>query len=186
MEDYIDGLLAKMHYLKKISQMVISTDPVGEGPSSIEKYNVNVLWPLKVEDAQIVQQTTKNHYQHSMRRKEGRRLGIPSITAVHAVHGLNAIPKATIFPHNIGLGCANDPDLMRRIGRVTALELRAVGFAWILAPVTAVPLSTGADIRSKAHAKSLHITDGSGVHRRSARGRGNRHWCGSYVQAFPG
>jgi len=138
MEDYIDGLLAKMHYLKKISQMVISTDPVGEGPSSIEKYNVNVLWPLKVEDAQIVQQTTKNHYQHSMRRKEGRRLGIPSITAVHAVHGLNAIPKATIFPHNIGLGCANDPDLMRRIGRVTALELRAVGFAWILAPVTAV------------------------------------------------
>ncbi|CEM40016.1 unnamed protein product [Vitrella brassicaformis CCMP3155] len=115
MEDYIDGLLAKMHYLKKISQMVISTDPVGEGPSSIEKYNVNVLWPLKVEDAQIVQQTTKNHYQHSMRRKEGRRLGIPSITAVHAVHGLNAIPKATIFPHNIGLGCANDPDLMRRI-----------------------------------------------------------------------
>mmetsp|Transcript_50447 Transcript_50447/g.126411 ORF Transcript_50447/g.126411 Transcript_50447/m.126411 type:complete len:147 (+) Transcript_50447:692-1132(+) len=94
--------------------------------------------------------------------------------------------EATMFPHNIGLGCANDPDLMRRIGRVTALELRAVGFAWILAPVTAVPLSTGADIRSKAHAKSLHITDGSGVHRRSARGRGNRHWCGSYVQAFPG
>ncbi|CEM36980.1 unnamed protein product [Vitrella brassicaformis CCMP3155] len=46
--------------------------------------------------------------------------------------------EATMFPHNIGLGCASDPDLMRRIGRVTALELRAVGFTWNLAPITAV------------------------------------------------
>ena len=25
-----------------------------------------------------------------------------------------------MFPHNMGLGAANDPDLMRRIGEITA------------------------------------------------------------------
>ena len=34
---------------------------------------------------------------------------------------------ATIFPHNIGLGAANDPDLTYRIGRATAKAVRATG-----------------------------------------------------------
>ncbi len=45
------------------------------------------------------------------------RLGIPMLYGVDAVHGHNNLNGATIFPHNIGLGAANDPDLMEQIGR---------------------------------------------------------------------
>lgn len=32
------------------------------------------------------------------------RLGIPMIYGIDAVHGQNNVYKATIFPHNVGLG----------------------------------------------------------------------------------
>jgi len=41
--------------------------------------------------------------------------GIPALWGADAVHGHNNIPGATIFPHNIGLGAARDPQLIRRI-----------------------------------------------------------------------
>lgn len=67
------------------------------------------------------------------------RLEIPLIYGVDAVHGHNNVVGAVIFPHNIGLGAANDPALMERIGRVTALEMIATGIYWNYAPVLAVP-----------------------------------------------
>lgn len=33
------------------------------------------------------------------------RLGIPMIYGIDAVHGHGNVYKATIFPHNVGLGC---------------------------------------------------------------------------------
>ena len=68
------------------------------------------------------------------------RLAIPLIYGVDAVHGLGGLKGATLFPQNIGLGAANDPDLMRRIGRATAEETAATGVRWNFAPVgVAVP-----------------------------------------------
>jgi beta-glucosidase len=65
--------------------------------------------------------------------------GIPAIWGTDAVHGHNKAIGATLFPHNIGLGAANDPDLMREIGRVTAREVRVTGHDWTFAPTLAVP-----------------------------------------------
>lgn len=65
-------------------------------------------------------------------------LRIPLIYGVDAVHGHNNLKGATIFPHNIGLGAANDPELVERIGRATAEEMRATGIPWNFAPVLAV------------------------------------------------
>lgn len=65
------------------------------------------------------------------------RLGIPMIYGVDAVHGHNNLYGATIFPHNIGLGAANDPALMEQIGRATAEEMAATGIRWNFAPVVA-------------------------------------------------
>jgi beta-glucosidase len=65
-------------------------------------------------------------------------LHIPLIYGVDAVHGHNNLKGATIFPHNIGLGAANDPDLVERIARATAEEMRATGIPWNFAPVLAV------------------------------------------------
>ena len=67
------------------------------------------------------------------------RLGIPMIYGVDAVHGHNNLKGAVIFPQEIGLGAANDPDLMTRIGQVTAQEMIATGIYWDYAPVIAVP-----------------------------------------------
>ncbi len=66
------------------------------------------------------------------------RLSIPMIYGLDAVHGHNNVRGATIFPHNIGLGAANDPVLMERIGRAVAEELKATGVYWNFAPCVAV------------------------------------------------
>jgi beta-glucosidase len=66
------------------------------------------------------------------------RLGIPLLYGTDAVHGHNNLYGATIFPHNIGLGAANDPELMRQIGEATAVEIRATGPRWTFAPCLAV------------------------------------------------
>ncbi|KAG8041425.1 hypothetical protein GUJ93_ZPchr1010g33733 [Zizania palustris] len=66
------------------------------------------------------------------------RLAIPIIYGIDAVHGHNNVYKATIFPHNIGLGATRDPDLVKRIGEATALEVRATGIPYVFAPCVAV------------------------------------------------
>jgi beta-glucosidase len=65
------------------------------------------------------------------------RLGIPLLYGIDAVHGHNNVKGAVIFPHNIGLGASRDADLVRRIGRATAIEVAATGIDWTFAPVLA-------------------------------------------------
>jgi beta-glucosidase len=67
------------------------------------------------------------------------RLGIPLIYGVDAVHGHANVKEATVFPQNIGLGATRDPELMERVGRVTAEEMVATGIYWNFGPVVAVP-----------------------------------------------
>ncbi|KAK2975355.1 hypothetical protein RJ640_009709 [Escallonia rubra] len=90
------------------------------------------------------------------------RLGIPMIYGIDAIHGHNNVYKATIFPHNVGLGVTRqvylpttnyeqdhkpieihdctreDPKLVKRIGAATALEVRATGIPYTFAPCIAV------------------------------------------------
>jgi beta-glucosidase len=63
---------------------------------------------------------------------------IPIMWGSDAVHGHNNIVGATLFPHNIGLGAANDPALIEKIGAITAAELRVTGLDWTFAPTLAV------------------------------------------------
>jgi beta-glucosidase len=64
---------------------------------------------------------------------------IPLMFGIDAVHGHNNVVGATIFPHNIGLGAARDPDLIRRIGKATAEEVAVAGAEWTFGPTVAVP-----------------------------------------------
>ncbi|CAO2193199.1 unnamed protein product [Urochloa humidicola] len=66
------------------------------------------------------------------------RLGIPMIYGIDAVHGHGNVYKATVFPHNVGLGCTRDPELVKKIGAATALEVRATGIPYVFAPCVAV------------------------------------------------
>jgi len=66
------------------------------------------------------------------------RLKIPIIFGIDAVHGHNKVRDAVVFPHNIGLGAANDPNLIERIGIITAKEVAATGIDWTFGPCLAV------------------------------------------------
>ena len=63
---------------------------------------------------------------------------IPVIWGTDAVHGHNNVYGATLFPHNVGLGAAHDPQLIERIGEATSSEVAATGIDWTFAPTLAV------------------------------------------------
>ena len=63
---------------------------------------------------------------------------IPTMWGTDAVHGHNNVIGATLFPHNIGLGAANNPDLIEQIAHATAKEVLATGIDWVFAPTVAV------------------------------------------------
>ncbi|WP_404394278.1 glycoside hydrolase family 3 protein [Pseudoalteromonas phenolica] len=64
-------------------------------------------------------------------------INIPTMWGTDAVHGHNNVIGATLFPHNIGLGAANNPDLIVKIAEVTAKEVMATGIDWVFAPTVA-------------------------------------------------
>ncbi|PKM18066.1 MAG: beta-glucosidase [Gammaproteobacteria bacterium HGW-Gammaproteobacteria-15] len=63
---------------------------------------------------------------------------IPTMWGTDAVHGHNNVIGATLFPHNIGLGAANNPALIEQIAKVTAREVMVTGIDWVFAPTVAV------------------------------------------------
>jgi beta-glucosidase len=63
---------------------------------------------------------------------------IPTMWGTDAVHGHSNIVGATLFPHNIGLGATGDPELLRRIGHATAIEIEVTGIDWNFSPTVAV------------------------------------------------
>ena len=65
---------------------------------------------------------------------ERSRLGIPVIFHDECLHGLVAT-SATSFPQPIGLGATFNPDLIRRLFEMTALEARSCGIHQALGPV---------------------------------------------------
>ena len=62
---------------------------------------------------------------------------IPTMWGTDAVHGHNNVIGATLFPHNIGLGAANNPKLIEQIAKATATEVMATGIDWVFAPTVA-------------------------------------------------
>ena len=63
--------------------------------------------------------------------------GIPFIYGQDDVHGVNYALETVIFPHNIGLGAADDEELMYQIGQITADEAKLCRMLWNFAPCVA-------------------------------------------------
>ncbi len=68
----------------------------------------------------------------------GGGVAIPIVWGTDAVHGHGNVIGATLFPHNVGLGAAGNPELIRRIGEATSREVAATGIGWTFAPTLAV------------------------------------------------
>lgn len=76
------------------------------------------------------------YYEAAVASASGR--SVPPLWGTDAVHGHSNVYRATVFPHNIGLGAAGDADLMEDIARATAREVAATGIDWTFAPTLAV------------------------------------------------
>ncbi|WP_290653150.1 glycoside hydrolase family 3 protein [Idiomarina sp.] len=63
---------------------------------------------------------------------------IPTLWGTDAMHGHSNVFGATLFPHNIGLGAARNPELVKKIGEATAKEVAATGIEWSFSPTVAV------------------------------------------------
>ena len=63
--------------------------------------------------------------------------GIPYLLAQDDVHGVGYCVNAVYFPHNIGIGAANDEELAYQMGLITADEARQCHMMWNLYPCVA-------------------------------------------------
>src|SRR3954453_1575660 len=137
------SIVAGMTLEQKIGQMT-QAEIRSITPDEVRRYYIGSIlngggaWPsmdmhssvddwLKLSDA---------FYRASM--STDMKVKVPVIWGTDAVHGHNNVYGATLFPHNIGLGAAHDPELIERIGRATAEQVRATGITWAFAPTLAV------------------------------------------------
>lgn len=141
-EAQIDAILAKLTLEQKVGQL-IQADISAITPADLAKYPLGSILaggnsgPYGDERAGAAKWQQLVGEFRTASRATGA--GIPILFGVDAVHGHSNLPSATIFPHNIGLGAANDPDLVARIGVATAAEIAASGIEWTFAPTLAVP-----------------------------------------------
>jgi len=63
------------------------------------------------------------------------RLRIPLLIGEDAIHGHSFWKGATIFPTQLALACSWNPELLERVGRVTAEEVIPTGIHWTFSPV---------------------------------------------------
>jgi beta-glucosidase len=137
----IEGLLERMTLDQKIGQMT-QPERMHITPDEVKAYHIGSVlsgggsWPGENRPSDWV--AMNDAYWAASTEEDAEHLGIPILYGVDAVHGHNNVLGAVLLPHNIGLGAANDPDLARRIARVTALEILATGVEWTFAPTLAV------------------------------------------------
>ncbi len=136
----VDDLLQRMTLAEKIGQMTLIEKNSLTPDQVRELFIGGVLsggggYP-STENSPAAWAEMVNSFQ---RAALSTRLGIPLIYGADGVHGHNNLYGAVIFPHNIGLGAANDPALVEQIGRATAIEMAATGVFWNYAPGVMAP-----------------------------------------------
>lgn len=132
--------LAIMTTAEKAGQMV-QAERGYISPSQVETYGVGSILsgggshPSSYNDTVDEWYQMVSDYQDAALKSSA---GIPVIYGIDAVHGNNNLFGATIFPHNVGLGAANDKDLVYDISKATAEEMLATGITWTFAPALSV------------------------------------------------
>ncbi|TNF06987.1 MAG: hypothetical protein EP317_05635 [Bacillota bacterium] len=137
MDAFVEDLLSSMTIEEKVGQM-IQGERSSVSPSDIREYNLgSVLNGGGSIPGDDIDDWFRMYVLYQLGAKESSS-GIPIIFGTDSVHGNNNLLNATLFPHNIGLGAANDPELMRRIGEVVAIETRLTGISWTFAPAVSI------------------------------------------------
>jgi beta-glucosidase len=143
-EAFVTQLLAHMTLEEKVAQM-IQADIASISPAELRTYKLgSILAGGGAAPGENVRTTpqawlelTDSFFRASL-TATSTHAPIPILFGIDAVHGHAKVVGATIYPHNVGLGAAHDPDLVRRIGRATAEEVALTGIDWTFAPTVAV------------------------------------------------
>ena len=137
----VRALLSSMTLEEKVGQMIQANSASLKDPSDVENYFLGSVLSGGSSDPKtgngFVDWT--DHYDNLQSRTQKTRLRIPLLYGIDAVHGHSNVLGATLFPHNIGLGCSRNPVLVEKAARITALETRATGINWTFAPCVTVP-----------------------------------------------
>ena len=142
LEARIDRILADMTLRQKIGQMT-QAEIKSITPEEVRTYYIGSVlngggsWPGKDKHADVSAWVALADAYYSASMSTDMAVKVPIMWGTDAVHGHSNVYRATIFPHNIGLGAAHDPALIREIAAATAKAVRASGIDWVFAP--AVP-----------------------------------------------
>ena len=144
-EIQIDDILPKLTLEQKVGQ-VIQGDTGSLTPEDVKKYRLGSVLsggnsapgPLPYAETKAWLEMADKYYNASI-DDEDVEIAIPIIWGIDAVHGHANLKGSIIFPHNIGLGAMNNPDLIEKIASITAHELTVSGHDWTFAPTLAVP-----------------------------------------------
>lgn len=142
-EAKIAGIVAGMTLEQKVGQ-ITQAEIRSITPDEVRQYYIGTIlngggaWPQKNKHAAVGDWAKLADDFAKAALASDMKVKVPLIWGIDAVHGNNNVYGATTFPHNIGLGAAHDPQLVYRIGRATAKQVRATGIGWAFAPTVAV------------------------------------------------
>jgi beta-glucosidase len=135
------ALLSRLTLAEKVGQMTQPDQMYLHDLDDLEKYHLGSLLSGGDSDPKAGNDfhSWRELYNRYQARAVKRNPRIPILYGIDDVHGNSNVIGATIFPHNIGLGCTRNTELVEKAGRITAIEVRAIGVQWGFAPCATVP-----------------------------------------------
>jgi len=118
-----NDLLSRMTVEEKIGQLIMRDGRDGYDKAIAEQHAGSFLHILGEDVNRAIDLAAKT------------RLGIPLLIAEDCIHGHSFWKGATIFPTQLSMASSWNPDLLFKVGQVTAREVRPTGIQWTFSPV---------------------------------------------------
>lgn len=151
-KERVEELMQQMTLEEKIGQMcqyvaiehIRETKKRMKGKSLIEDDQAGMYPGMSIQELkQLVIDGKIGSFLHVKDAKEANelqelamqsRLKIPLLIGIDAIHGHALIEGSTVFPTQLSLSSSWDNDLLYRVAKATAKEVRATGMHWTFSP----------------------------------------------------
>jgi len=145
-ESKLEDLVSRMTIEEKVGQ-IFMVEIASITPDQVKEYHIGAIlngggsFPNKNKNHELNEwvELADDYYLASIDGWDKDNHKIPVIWGTDAVHGHNNLRGATLFPHNIALGSTRNEDLVKSIGKATAIEVLASGLDLTFSPAISVP-----------------------------------------------